>query len=90
MSFRGLRLSNPVLFFLNRLEKLAEVFDALADGGFVVVLQVLENGSPHWHVGGTVRREARPESKNHCDVVYRELSAMIFCECCEVRWLPVE
>jgi len=42
----------PQLSFLNRLEEFAEILDALAHGRFVVVIEVLEDGSPYRHLCG--------------------------------------
>lgn len=39
-----------VFVCLNGFEILAQILDAMADGGLVVVIQVLKDWSPHWHL----------------------------------------
>ena len=47
---------------LNGFEVFAQVLDPLSDSRFIVVLQVLENGAPHGHLGRAMCGKAETEA----------------------------
>jgi hypothetical protein len=65
---------------LNGFEVFAEVLDALPDSRFVVMFEVLEDGSPYGHRRRAMQGEAEAEAKNVRDIFFRELSAMLLRE----------
>ncbi len=68
------------LFLLEGFEIVAKILDALADGGLVVVVQILKDGTPNGHLLGTVGGKARTETKGVEDVLIREFSVVAFGE----------
>ena len=72
-------------FFLYRLEIIAQILDALSYRSFIVVFEILEDGSPHRHLGRTVRRIAGTEPKDVGDVFPGKVSAMRSSECHQIR-----
>lgn len=75
---------------LNGFEIVAKIFDALANGGFVVVFEILENGAPDGHFGGAVSGEAGTKTKHAFDIFVRELIVVALGKSGEVRDAHVE
>ena len=61
---------------LERLKIIAKIADALANRGFVVVIQVLKDGAPDGHVLGAVSREAGAEAQRVGNVFEGKFSVM--------------
>lgn len=76
-------------FLLNRFEVIAQILDALAHRGFIVIFEILEEGPPHRHLGGTVSRKAGSESQDIGDIFFGKGSAVSPGEYCEVGWMSL-
>ena len=76
------------LFFLDRLDIVAKICDALVNCRFVVVFDVLKDGAPHGHFGRTMSREARAKPKDAHNVVIRKFAEVALGEGSEVRHPP--
>jgi hypothetical protein len=55
--------THSVLFFLKGLQVVPEILDALPDGRFVVILEVLKDLSPNRHFRRTMRGKARAKAR---------------------------
>src|SRR5207253_4360776 len=81
---RSLVMCEP-LVSLNGFEVFAQVLDALPDRRFVVVFLILEDRSPHGHLGRAMRGKSETEAQNVCHVLFRERSSVPLRESGEVR-----
>jgi hypothetical protein len=75
---------------LEGLDIVAKILDALANGGFVIVFEVLEYGSPYRHLWGAVSGEARAKAEHALNVFIGELAIMALGESGEVGHAQVE
>lgn len=69
-----MELPRRSLFLLQRFEVVTKISDPLANSGFVIVLQVLEDRSPDGHFRGAVRGEDRAKTQNGFHVLVREFA----------------
>lgn len=77
--------AREVLSFLDRLDIVAKICDALAHSRFVVVFKVLKDGAPHRHFDGTMCREARAKPQHAHNVVVGIFAEMALGEGGEIR-----
>src|SRR5579859_694338 len=72
------------LLLLHGFDVVAQIADALADRGLVVVFKVLKNRAPDRHLGRAMRGKAGTKAQHALHVLERKLAVVTLCESSQV------